>query len=368
MLLSLAIRDFVIVDQLELDFSAGFTVLSGETGAGKSILIDALSLALGERADASVVREGSNRADICATFSVPETITPWLQEQGFDAEEEVLLLRRVVESGGRSKAYVNGASATLTQLREAGEFLVDIHGQHAHQSLLKNDAQRTLLDGHAGLINLAHQVTIDFRQWQKLDKQIQQLQGNATALERERDRLQWQVEELQQLAPQPGEWEEVQNEHTRLAHAASLLEGAQTAVQVLSENDGALLDQLGAQLTRLQNLAHYDTALQPVLDALEPAQIQIQEAVSSLNHYLGRTELDPQRLQEVETRVEALHSAARKFRVLPEELPATFDTLSTELKQLQGASDLAELQAHATQAQSVYQKNAKTLSQQRAKA
>lgn len=368
MLLSLALRDFVIVDQLELDFSVGFTVLSGETGAGKSILIDALSLVLGERADASVVRENCHRADICATFSVPAILATWLQEQGFDTHEDTLLLRRVVDSSGRSKAYVNGTNATLTQLREAGEFLVDIHGQHAHQSLLKNEAQRDLLESHAGLTDLAHQVATDFRQWQKLDKQIQQLKSNAATLERERERLQWQVEELEQLAPQPGEWEEVQNEHKRLAHAASLLEGAQAAVQILSENDGALLEQLAAQITRLQNLSHYDVTLQPVLEALEPAQIHLQEAVSSLNHYLGRTELDPQRLQEVEMRVEALHSAARKFRVLPEELPATLDTLSAELKQLQDASDMAELEAHAHQAQVIYQKNAKVLSQQRAQA
>lgn len=368
MLLSLAIRDFVIVDQLELDFSAGFTVLSGETGAGKSILIDALSLVLGERADASVVRENCQRADICATFSIPDSLSTWLQEQGFDAEEDLLLLRRVVDNSGRTKAYINGASATLGQLREAGEFLVDIHGQHAHQSLLKNDAQRTLLEGHAGLIAQSHQLATAFRHWHHLNKQIQQLNSNAADLERVRERLQWQVEELQQLAPQAGEWEEVQNEHSRLAHAASLLEGAQTAVQVLSENDGALLDQLSAQMTRLQQLVQYDAALQPVLEALEPAQIQIQEAVSSLHHYLGRTELDPQRLQEVAARVETLHGAARKFRVTPEELPTLLATLSAELQQLQSASDMAELEAQAAQALAAYQKQAKTLSQQRAKA
>jgi len=368
MLLSLAIRDFVIVDTLELDFSSGFTVLSGETGAGKSILIDALSLTLGERADTSVIREGSNKADICATFATPATLTDWLQEQGFDTEEGTLLLRRVIEANGRSKAYINGATATLTQLREAGEFLVDIHGQHAHQSLLKNDAQRQLLDTHAGLVDLDREVGQHFRHWQQLDKQITHLKTSAEALEKERDRLQWQVEELELLAPQPGEWDEVQNEHKRLAHAASLLEGAQTAVNTLSENDGAALEQLGSQLARLQNLAQYDTALQPVLEALEPAEIHLQEAVHALNKYLDRAELDPARLQEVESRVEALHGAARKFRVTPDELSATLEIFRTELASLQGASDMAALEAQAKAAETAYRTSAKSLSQQRNKA
>lgn len=326
MLHSLSIRDFVIVANLELEFSPGFTVFSGETGAGKSILIDALALALGERGDASVVRSGQNRADITAEFVTEPAAHPvleaWLDAQALAHDGSgIVLLRRVIDASGRSRAFINGTPATLAQLREAGDMLVDIHGQHAHQQLLRADAQRRLLDTHAGLTTLAAEVAQAYRQWKQWLQRCDEAQGRERELQLERERLEWQVSELDKLSPQPGEWDDVSAEHRRLSHAASLIEGAQGALQALCEADGAMLPTLGTVIHQLQQLAQIDTALADPLAALEPAEIQIREAVHSLNHYAQRIDLDPERLATVEQRLDALHSAARKFRVAPDALP-----------------------------------------------
>ncbi len=367
MLRTLAIRDFVIVDELELEFSPGFTVFSGETGAGKSILIDALALTLGERADASVVREGIQRTDISAEFATTSEAEAWLAEQELTNEGSALL-RRSVDSAGRSKAWINGAPATLTQLRELGELLVDIHGQHAHQSLLRSNAQRDLLDSQAGLLADVRKVGEAWRIWQQIVAQRKGLETNARNLLLERERIEWQVNELKQLGPKAGEWDEIQQEHQRLSHAASLIEGAQTAVNGLSEADGALLEQLSSITHKLSQLADIDAGLKPVLEVLEPAQIQIQEAVYSLNDYLGRIELDPERLAEVETRIAALHSTARKFRIQPDDLTDEFERLGQQLSNLEGASNLDELIAKEKAAEEQYTQLASKLSKVRAKA
>jgi DNA repair protein RecN (Recombination protein N) len=371
MLRTLAIRDFVIVDAIELDLSPGFTVFTGETGAGKSILIDALTLALGGRADASVVREGATRADISAEFvgATAPALNIWLDEHEFGTGDGSLMLRRVVDNSGRSKAFINGVTATIAQLRELGEMLVDIHGQHAHQSLLKADAQRQLLDAHAGLQDELKAVTVAWRQWRALARQREEFERDAKNVLLERERLEWQVGELEKLAAKPGEWAEVGNEHSRLSHAASLIEGAQQALNLLSEDESApVLSQLATIEQKLGKLADIDDKLKPVLDSLEPARIQLQEAVYALNDYLGRIELDPERLRTVEARLEALHSAARKFHVSPDELHDEFLRLSGRLSELADATDLDALRAQEQKLADTYHALAGKLSKARAKA
>lgn len=373
MLRTLSIRDFVIVDAIELDLAAGFTVFTGETGAGKSILIDALALALGGRADASVVREGAGKADITAQLSIDPalqgTLTAWLEEHALSPDDDMLLLRRVIDNAGRSKAFINGVVSTVTQLRELGELLVDIHGQHAHQSLLKADAQSQLLDAHANLRADAALVTAAYRDWRAVTRAREQFEQDAKGMTLERERLEWQVGELDRLAIKPGEWAEISSEHSRLSHAASLIEGAQHALTVLSEADtGPVLSQIAALELKLGKLVEIDEALKPVTDALEPARIQLQEAVYALNDYLGRIELDPDRLREVDSRMEAMHSTARKFHVAPDDLPQEHAALTTRLQQLAQAADMDALRAQEDQLEQTYLTLAKKLSQARAKA
>ncbi|EOA06235.1 DNA repair protein [Herbaspirillum frisingense GSF30] len=368
MLRTLTIRDFVIVDAIELEFARGFSVFTGETGAGKSILIDALALALGGRGDPSVVREGAAKADVSADFTATPEVQAWLEEHEFADEHGGVLLRRVIDNAGRSKAYINGSAATAGQLREVGEMLVDIHGQHAHQSLMKADAQRQLLDSQAGLLDQAREVAAAHRTWRALARQREQFEQDARNVLLERERLEWQVAELQKLSVKPGEWAEISTEHSRLSHAAALIGGAQEALGVISESESPILSQLSSITQKLGKLVDVDTALKPVLDALEPAQIQLQEAVYALNDYLGRVELDPARLQEVEERLEAIHSSARKFHVQPDELPKEYRKLSEQLKQLADASDLDALRAQEDKLQAAYLSQAQKLSKARAKA
>jgi DNA repair protein RecN (Recombination protein N) len=368
MLRTLSIHDFVIVDSIELDFAPGFTVFTGETGAGKSILIDALALTLGERGDASVVREGANKADISAEFDADADVQQWLEEHEFTSDEGNVLLRRVIDNAGRSKAYINGVAATATQLRELGEMLVDIHGQHAHQSLMKTDAQRVLLDNQAGLQEQVKQLQGLYKTWRAVAKQREEFEVNAKNVLLERERLEWQVTELEKLAVKPGEWAEISNEHSRLSHAASLIEGAQEALEAISESDDPMLSRLSSLNQKISKLVAVDEGLKPVLEALEPARIQLQEAVYTLNDYLSRVELDPGRLREVELRMEAIHTASRKFRVPADELPEELEKLSAQLKQLADASDIEGLRAQEGKAQAAYMSVAEKLSAARKKA
>ena len=367
MLRTLSIRDFVIVDSIELEFSAGFTVFTGETGAGKSILIDALTLALGGRGDASVVREGAAKADITADFAVGEQARDWLAANEFSVEEGGALLRRVIDNAGRSKAYINGIAATASQLRELGDMLVDIHGQHAHQSLMKTEAQRVLLDGQAGAGADIKAVAASHKAWRALARQLQEFETNAANVLYERERLEWQVNELEKLAVKPGEWAEVSNEQSRLSHAASLLEGAQEALAALSESeDHPILSQLSSLNQKLGKLANIDTGLQAIVDLIEPARIQLQEAVYAINDYLDRVDLDPERLRQVESRMEAIHSAARKFRVPEEQLPEEHAKLAERLTQIADASDIEGLRKQEEKLKAAYLDVAGRLSATRA--
>ncbi|WP_300752416.1 DNA repair protein RecN [Janthinobacterium sp.] len=368
MLHTLSIRDFVIVDTIELEFSAGFSVLTGETGAGKSILIDALTLALGGRGDASVVREGAAKADITADFSVSEVAQAWLVANEFANDHGGALLRRVIDNAGRSKAYINGIAATAAQLRELGDMLVDIHGQHAHQSLLKSEAQRALLDGQAtareaGAEQDARQVAALHKRWRALVRQREEFETNAANVLYERERLEWQVGELEKLAAKPGEWTEITNEHSRLSHAASLLEGAQEALSIISESeDHPIVSQLSSLNQKLGKLVSVDAELQPIVDLIESSRIQLQESVYALNNYLDRVELDPDRLHQLDARMEAMHSTARKFRVQPEELPDEHAKLSEKLQHLADASDIEGLLRQEKKIEAEYRVVAERLS------
>ena len=374
MLQTISLRDFVIVDQLELDFSSGFTVLTGETGAGKSILLDALGLVLGERADSSQIREGSNRAEISSLFRIePELVqsfSQWLDEQGFPIEDEgqSLLLKRTVESNGRSRAFINGSVATLAQLREAGDQLVDIHGQHAHQLLLKGGAQRELLDRHAGLLPLSAEVAQSFKTLVNSRRRLEQAENAGQDVERERERLEWQLEELTELSPHEGEWVNIQSEHARLANGAKLICGCQEAIEVMSDADNSLESTLSKVCANVGALAEHDPALGEINQALESASIQLDEAIHGLNRYLQKIDLDPARLSEVEERMQALHSTARKYRAEVDELPKLLLETSERLDALTASQNIEALREQVQQEEVVYLKLAKQLSQKRSKA
>lgn len=302
MLQTLSIRDFVIVDQLDLEFSPGFTVLTGETGAGKSILIDALSLVLGARGEGGITRAGSDKAEINAVFeisSLPE-LQAWLDDNEIAHDEPELLLRRVIYADGRSRAFVNGSPATIQQLKEIGEFLVDIYSQHAHHALLKAATQRQVLDAYAGHLPLAQEVAQAYQAWQVLYQKRVDAERNAEAYAQELAELRDQVRELSALAPTADEWEPLQQEHMRLSHGASILAGGEECRELLSEGEVSAVSQLSRVQHKLQELTEYDASLQEALDTLDVALIQLEETDRFLNRYLQRADLDPERLQEVE--------------------------------------------------------------------
>ena len=370
MLRALNIRDFVIVERMELEFDDGFTVLTGETGAGKSILIDALAMVLGERGDAGIVRQGADKSEISAEFDVAaiKALQRWLADNDLAGEDDACLMRRVIDSGGRSRAFINGRTVTLAQLREAGAHLVDIHGQHEHQSLLRSAAQRTLLDAYAGLDEAADAVAGAWHRWQELRQQLTALESNASAFAVEREELEWQVRELDALKFNPDEWHELLAEHARLAHAQSLIEGAQYAMDALSESDNSSVTQLAAVASRLGHLLEYDARLGAILEVIAGAQAQAQEAVYMLRDYQQRLDPDPQRFKQIEQRLDAVHASARKYRVTPETLLDALARASTRLKQLGASGDVEAVRRREAEAHEGYLAHAKKLSAGRKKA
>ncbi|QOJ23028.1 MAG: DNA repair protein RecN [Gammaproteobacteria bacterium] len=364
MLKQLSIKDFVIVDQVDLDFMSGFTVLTGETGAGKSILIDALTLALGERGDASQIRHGCERAEINVTFDISHlpALQQWLDEHDLQGDPDSCLMRRIIETGGRSRNYLNGHAVTLQQLRMAGEYLVAIHSQHAHQALLQKDAQRELLDAFAGCAELIRMVKEAYQHWQDCRQQRIALERRAAESHDKREQLEWQLQELTALNFSLPEWQTLQADHGRLSHVAALLAAADMAVDTLAENEQAVLAQITAVNNQLQNLLEYDGELRTITDLLDAAQIQVQESVYELKHYRQRLDLDPQALHDVEQRLSAIHATGRKFRVNPEELPALLESITQQLAALGSNADIGHFLDLEATAQSEFRKHAQELS------
>ncbi len=367
MLRFLSIRDFVIVSSLELEFRGGFTALTGETGAGKSILIDALSLALGERGDVTMVRNGCERAEITAEFDVTKQpdLQLWLKRQELEGDEDVCLMRRLLDAGGRSRGFINGRSATLQQMREVGERLLNIHGQHAHQTLLRPDAQRDLLDDYAGLRGSAAIVARDYREWQGLRDRRIALSENSQAVAAERELLLFQRGELESLAFNAADWDELQADYARLSHAASLLDTAAFGIETLSEADSACLAQLNALMTQLRDGMVHDAALGEPLRLLESAQAEVQEAVYSLRHYQQHLDADPRELLEKEQRIQYVMDMARKYRAVPEQLDEVLRQVVARQAELGGDADLAELVQQEKAAQQKYLASAQPLSRAR---
>jgi len=367
MLRALHIRDFVIVTEAEINFETGFTVFSGETGAGKSILIDALALTLGERADSSVLRNGATRAEISAVFDVPPDLKPWLAEHDL-SDEDALVLRRVVDAQGRSRGYINGSAVTIAQLREVGEYLVDIHGQHAHQSLLRAESQRDMVDAHGGHQALRQDVALAWKALRKVERQLTLSEQDATALNAAREKLEWQLGELERLSLGATEWEEVSAEQTRLANAQSLLDGAALSLGCLDENEDSAHHQIVAALQKIAQLLRHDPALQAVHESLESARISVSEAVSDLNAYLSRVELDPERLAIVDERMRNIFDLARKFKTEPEQLYALHKALRHEQEALSASADIETLRATAAALKAQYHTHATALTTARRKA
>jgi len=367
MLQSLSIRDFIIVESLDLEFSSGFTTLTGETGAGKSILIDALSLALGERNDGDVIRAGAERADISATFSNNENASIWLENAALEAAP-VLVLRRVIYADGRSRGFINGVNVTIGQLKDLGECLVDIYSQNAHHSLLKTATQRQILDEFAGNIEFANNVAKQYKTWSGLNQQRLEIEKNSAAFADELAELRDKTRELKQLNFAAEEWQDLQQEHHRLANGASLLSGLEACIALLDENEPAAINMLAQVQNKLIHLVEFDVQLKEAADGVDSALIQLEEATRALNRYLQRAELDPARLAEVENRIQAVHNTARKYRSKPEELPDLLMADLTRMAELESfTSDgaLAKLEAEALAA---YQVSAKQLSDSRQQA
>jgi DNA repair protein RecN (Recombination protein N) len=370
MLRWLRIKDFILVDELELEFGPGFTVLTGETGAGKSILIDALMLALGERADAGAVRVGQSRAEVSAEFDTSglPLLTAWLAEQGLEGDPDVCLLRRVVDAGGKSRAYINGSAATLLQLREASDCLVDIHGQHAHQSLLRTAAQRDLLDGFGGLTELAGASARAWRDWQEAQRVLAMRRESLGRDEAERERLEWRLTDIERLNFDSDDWEALQARQRRLAHASQLMEGVQWCAGLLTEHEAGIDAQLRAVAGRMTDLAEYDPELRACLGQIESASIQVREAAHALRDYGSRLEIDPGELAEAERRIAEVMDVARKYRLTPEALPEALAEARAGLEALGAAASLEKLEETAANKRRAYLAQAEKLGQARKRA
>jgi DNA repair protein RecN (Recombination protein N) len=360
----IVLRDFVIVSELSLDLANGFTVLTGETGAGKSILIDALQLVTGGRADVGVIREGCSRTEVSAEFDATAPLAVWLEAAGFEVGDS-LLLRRTVDTQGKSRAWINGSPATATQLREIGEQLLDIHGQHAWQSLTRPESVRGLLDAYARVSTTT--LTAQWQRWRQTQSDLAQAHAAQDSLQRERERLVWQIGELEKLSPLADEWDELNAEHGRLSNAQALLDAAQGAVQSLDDDDRNALGALHNACHLLQQQEHLEPYFKGLTEVLSSSLAQVEDTIHSLRTYLRKTELDPQRLSELDERMALWLSLARRYRRTPAELPELLASWHQELAKLDAAGNLAALQAAQAAALEAYLREAKLLSAVRSK-
>lgn len=364
----IVLRDFVIVRELDLDLLGGFSALTGETGAGKSILIDALQLVLGARAESSVVREGAVRAEICAEFDTTPDILKWLDEEGFTgiAADDPLLLKRTIDTQSKSRAWINGSPATATQLRALGDMVLDIHGQHAWQSLTRPEAVRGLLDAYAGVSLLG--LTQAWAQWRQATQALQTARTAKATLQEERERLLWQIAEVDKLNPAEGEWDEINGHHTRLSNAQALMDAAQTAIDALEDDDRGALRLLSKAQDALQNQTDVEPEFTTLVEVLASSLAQAGDVAHSLNAYLGHTELDPHRLQTLDDRMSLWMSLARRFKRTPQELPALYQEWKERVLQLDAATDLEALEATEAKSMAGFQTEARKVSQARTKA
>ncbi|MBS9432650.1 DNA repair protein RecN [Photorhabdus hainanensis] len=341
MLTQLTINNFAIVRELEIDFQPGMTAITGETGAGKSIAIDALGLCLGNRGEANMVRNGASRADICARFSLSDTPSArqWLEEHQLDDSNECLL-RRTITSDGRSRGFINGTAVPLSQLRELGTHLIQIHGQHAHQLLLNNGHQKRLLDTYANQSNLQNEMKQAYQQWHQSCQDLARFQQQALERQSRQQLLEYHLKELNELAPQPGEYQEQDNEYKRLANRGQLLSVSQTALQLLSDNDEQnIISLLNYAKHELAELITMDDKFNQLLTMLEEASIQINEVSDELRHYGDQLDMDPNRLFELEQKISQQIRVARKHHVAPEELPSLHQQLLEEQQSLAQQED-----------------------------
>ena len=362
---SISLRDFVIVRTLDLDLAGGFTVLTGETGAGKSILIDALQLALGARADAGVVREGAQRCEISAEFDSPPALGDWLDEAGF-AATDTLLLRRTVDAQGKSRAWINGSAATASQLKDIADKLVDIHGQHAWQSLTRPDAVRGLLDSYGRITT--ERLGGVWQSWRQAQKTLADARSAQDSLQRERERLAWQIGELDKLAPGKDEWTEINAQHSRLSNAQTLRDAVQAALDVLADAEQNATSLLGRAVSALQSQSHIEPQFNALTEVLGSALAQTEDAVHSLNSYARHAELEPQRLNELDERLGLWVSLARRYKRQPADLPELLASWRGELQKLDEAADLVLLEKLEKQAHAAYIDEAKAITKLRAKA
>lgn len=370
MLVHLSIRNYLLVESVELDFAPGLTVLTGETGAGKSILVDALALALGDRAEGGVVRSGTPRAEIAAEFAIEgvPTLAAWLDEAGFASDDGMLILRRVIEAGGRSRAFINGSAAPLSQLKDVADYLLDIHGQHAHHALLRPQAQREVLDAYAGAQALSAAVSAAWHAWQAARQRRQDAETHRQAWQIEREGLHLAVEELRALGDDLARWDEIQAEHARLAHVTTLIEGGQALIHGLDEGEAALSGRLGEMCARLDAMQAVDGSLDEVATLLNSASANLAEAVHALRRYADHLNLDPDRLAELDRVLGDMHRLARKHRVQPEALAGLLDRFQARLDELAASDDLDALQATENAVRAHYESEAKRLGAQRRKA
>ena len=360
------LRDFVIVKELDLELASGFSVLTGETGAGKSILVDAVQLALGARADAGVIREGAARADITAEFDSPARLQPWLEDGGFDLAETILL-RRTVDGQGKSRAWINGSATTMTQLRAVGETLLDIHGQHAWQSLTRAESVRQLLDSYARVDT--QPVLRAWQHWNEARKAVIHANAAQDSSQRDQERLAWQIAEVEKLVPQDNEWDELNMRHARLSHAQTLMDAAQQASEILeAENTGTTTTLARANAT-LQDSAHIEPQLKAIAEILASSLAQVEDAAHSLHTYLRSTgDMDPVEFSALDDRIALWLSLARRYRRTPQELPALLAAWKADLAQLEASVDLQQLQAQERASALAYEHHAQTVSKARRQA
>lgn len=370
MLLALSLRDFVIVEQLHLDFQPGFTVLTGETGAGKSITLDALSLLLGDKADYSQIRHGCPEAQLSALFDLSDLpeLRVELCEQGLLGIDEVeLSIRRTIDSKGRSRSFINNQAATLAQLRQIGSRLVDIHGQSAHHSLNSEAVQRDLLDAFAGSKPLAEQVQAAYRQWRQAQENLATAEAEGERLAEERERLAWQVGEMEKLAPVEGEWAQLSQSYDSLAHAAELLQAAEEVAAHI-DGDNGLHSLAGRCRRQLESLSGIEPRFAESLEMLDSIEAELGEISSHMHSVAARAEINPAELAAQEERMAELMSAARRHRIEPEELPARLAKLQQDLADSEAAADIEALREQVRLAEAAYQQPARELSAQRQQA